>query len=60
MTEALSYRNQSIDFHSKSMEWFLYDKDLVIKELNNDLYLFKFNNKGPGRKFLQLFLSIYY
>ena len=24
----LSYRNQSIDLHSKSMDWFLYDKDL--------------------------------
>ena len=25
---SLSYRNQSIDLQSKSMEWFLYDKDL--------------------------------
>ena len=24
----LSYRNQSIDLHSKSMDWFLYDRDL--------------------------------
>ena len=23
-----SYRNQSIDFHSKSLDWFLYDRDL--------------------------------
>ena len=25
---SLSYRNQSIDLHSKSMDWFRYDKDL--------------------------------
>ena len=25
---SLSYRNQSIGFHHKSMDWFLYDKDL--------------------------------
>ena len=25
MTEANTYRNQSIDLHSKSMDWFLYD-----------------------------------
>ena len=28
----LSYRNQSIDLQSKSMDWFLYDNDLM-KEL---------------------------
>ena len=28
MTEVLPYRNQSIDLQSKSMDWFLYDKDL--------------------------------
>ena len=28
MTEVLSYRNQSIDLHRKSMDWFLYDRDL--------------------------------
>ena len=25
---SLSYRNQSIDLQSKSMDWFLYDRDL--------------------------------
>ena len=25
---SLSYKNQSIDLHSKSMDWFLYDRDL--------------------------------
>ena len=29
----LTYRNQSIDFQSKTMYWFLYDPS-VIKELN--------------------------
>ena len=28
MTETLLYRNHSIDMQSKSMYWFLYDKDL--------------------------------
>ena len=28
MTEALSYRNQSIDLFCKSMDWFLYDNGL--------------------------------
>ena len=28
MTEALSYRNQSIDLLCKSMDWFLYDSNL--------------------------------
>ena len=33
VTESLSYRNQPIDLHSKSMDWFLYDNNFVIKEL---------------------------
>ena len=28
MTVSLSYRNQSIDLQSKSMDWFLYDMKL--------------------------------
>ena len=32
----LSYRNQSIDFQSKSINWFLYDRDLRHEELNNN------------------------
>ena len=27
MMEVLSYRNQSIDLQSKSVDWFLYDRD---------------------------------
>ena len=34
MTEALSYRNQSIDLYSKSMDWYLYDRDLRHEEVN--------------------------
>ena len=30
----VSYRNQSIDLHSKSMDWFLYDKDLRHERVN--------------------------
>ena len=30
----LSYRNQSIDLQSKSMGWFLYDRDLCYGRVN--------------------------
>ena len=30
----LSYRNQSIDFRSKSMDWFLYDVGLRLERVN--------------------------
>ena len=32
---SLSYRNQSIDFQSKSMDWFLYDRDLRHERVNS-------------------------
>ena len=32
--QPLSYRNQSIDFLSKMMDWFLYDIDLLYKAVN--------------------------
>ena len=31
---SLSYRNKSIDFHRKSMDWFLYDRDLRNERVN--------------------------
>ena len=34
MTESLSNRNQSIDLQSKSMDWFLYDRDLRHEKVN--------------------------
>ena len=42
MTGPLSYRNQSIDLQSKSMDWFLYDKGLLherVKTNKNELIL---------------------
>ena len=35
MTDVLSYRNQSNDLKSKSMEWFLYDRHSLMKELRS-------------------------
>ena len=34
----LSYRNQSIDSESKSMDWFLYDKDLRHERVNETFF----------------------
>ena len=31
---SLSYRNQSTDFQSTSMDWFLYDRDLCYERIN--------------------------
>ena len=31
----LSYRNQSIDLRSKSMDWFLYDDGIRHERVNN-------------------------
>ena len=39
MNEVLSYRNQSIDLQSKSVDWFLYDRDLYQERVN--MLLFK-------------------
>ena len=36
---SLSYRNQCIDLSCKSMEKFLFDRDLVMKELKKELYI---------------------
>ena len=33
MTEAVIYRNQSIDLLCKSMDWFLYDNGLRYEKL---------------------------
>ena len=34
LTESLLYRNQSIDLKSKSVGWFLYDRDLCHEIVN--------------------------
>ena len=38
----LLYRNQSIDLHSKSIDWFLYESNngILVNELMNKFYLF--------------------
>ena len=33
-TEGISYRNQSMDLKSKSVDWFLYDRDLRHERVN--------------------------
>ena len=38
----LSYRNQSIDLQSKSMDWFLYDNDLRHERVNHKVKLREF------------------
>ena len=35
--KSLRYRNQSIDLQSKSMDWFLYDRNSMMIELNRSL-----------------------
>ena len=40
MTEALSYRNQSIDLMRKSMDWFLYDNGLRHERVNSNYFMY--------------------
>ena len=43
MTEAVIYRNQSIDLQSKSMNWFLCVRDLcheIVNEQNKNMRYF--------------------
>ena len=37
MMEVPTYRNQSIDLQSKSIDWFLYDRDLRYEKVNQYL-----------------------
>ena len=50
MTEASSCRNQFIDLLSKSMDWFLYDRDLRHEKvnviINLKLFIFHFTFKA--------------
>ena len=36
--KSLSYRNQPIDLQSKSMDWFLYDRTSVMKDLAMSMF----------------------
>ena len=41
----IPYRNQSIDLQNKSIDWFLYDRDLRHERLK-DIELHNFENKN--------------
>ena len=43
MTDAVMYRNQSIDLRSKSMDWFLYDNGLRHERVKNSCRRFQSN-----------------
>ena len=64
----LSYRNQSIDLFCKSMDWFLYDRDLsheivkvkspnkgVFRTLPSKCLLFQINHKIERKKVWNMF-----
>ena len=38
MTEISIYRDQSIDLQSKSVDWFLYDRDLRHERVNGTIF----------------------
>ena len=40
---SLSYRTQSIDLQNKSMDWFLYDRDLRHEKIKRQLWNYKLN-----------------
>ena len=51
---SLLYRNQSFDFLCKSMDWFLYDKDSIMKELIDIHILALLFNLHTEREFWDL------
>ena len=68
---SLSYRNQSIDLQSKSMDWFLYETVSVMKELNiwlvtfisftsyAKVYLIHFIFQSPSHSLYHVWLCSY-
>ena len=50
MTEALLYRIQSTDLLTKSMDWFLYDNGLRMKELKTRVSI-----HSEGKLFLKVY-----
>ena len=56
MKEALSYRNQSIDLRSKSMDRFLYDIDLRHEWVKQNRY--KLKKQSRHKKSLSLFFNV--
>ena len=57
MKEALSHKNHSIDFQSKSMDWFLYDRASVMKELKKTFTKLARNLFDTSQKF-EIFTGI--
>ena len=41
MTKCLSYRNQSTDLQGKSVDWFLYDRELNAFKHGNEMKIEK-------------------
>ena len=39
--KSFPYRNQSIDLLCKSMEWFLYDRDIVVDQAKKLFQMFR-------------------
>ena len=44
MVKSLSYRNQSIDLQSKSMDWFLFDRDLHHERVKKHIESMNYEN----------------
>ena len=53
--KSLSYRNESTELHSKSTDWFLYDRDLRHKEVNENVSAMNFVN---NLRILELFFVL--
>ena len=47
---SLSYRNKSIDLQSKSLNWFLYDRDLRHERVNAGKRLKNYRKNGNNKK----------
>ena len=46
----LSYRNQSIDLGSKSMDWFLYDNGLRLERVKSTFFMWSLLNIATDLK----------
>ena len=65
MTEADTYRNQSTDLQSKSMDWFLYDIGLCHERVKRSFFFFDLPisvlmnfSVNESRKEMQLFCEM--
>ena len=46
----LSYRNQSIDLGSKSMDWFLYDNGVRLERVKSTFFMWSLSNIATDLK----------